>query len=230
LGKAGFDVWGFDIADEMVKKSKDTMKNSNMDPNKIIWADIQDPITYSSFFKDGQFDALLAMGVMPHVRNDKMTLKNMATLIKPGGSVFIEFRNKIFSLFTFNRYTYEFIMDDLLAGVAPALKEIVGNDLRKRLEMNLPPVRDTHFADDSAPGYDAILSKFHNPFEVEKLFKDNGFTNLKFHWYHYHPGMPFFENKEKELYRHEALKLEHDELEWRGMFLCSAFVVEAVKS
>lgn len=27
-----------------------------------------------------------------------------------------EFRNKLFSLFTFNRYTFKFVMDDLLAG------------------------------------------------------------------------------------------------------------------
>ena len=229
LGKTGLDIWGFDISEEMVKKSKQTMKNCGMDADKIFWGDIQDSISYAPILRDGQFDALLAMGVMPHVRNDTLALANMGTLVKPGGSVFIEFRNKLFSLFTFNRYTYEFIMDELLVGVAPALKELVGNDLRKRLEMNLPSPRKIHEEDESAPGYDAILSKFHNPFEIEKMFKSNGYSDIKLLWYHYHPGMPFLQEKNKDLYRNEALKLEHDELGWRGMFLCSAFVVEAVK-
>ena len=55
---------------------------------------------------------------MPHVRNDDFTLNNMKSMVKSGGHVFIEFRNKLFSLFTFNRYTLEFIMDDLLRGVS----------------------------------------------------------------------------------------------------------------
>ncbi len=229
LGKAGIDVWGFDISEEMVSKSKLTMKNNGMDAEKIFWGDIQDSVSYAPILKEGQFDALLAMGVMPHVRNDTLALQNMSTMVKPGGSVFIEFRNKLFSLFTFNRYTYDFIMDDLLAGVAPALKDQVGKDLSNRLEMNLPSPRRMHDEDNAVPGYDAILSKFHNPFEVEKMFKDNGFTDIKLLWYHYHPAMPFLQNNDKDLFRNEALRLEHDELGWRGMFLCSAFVVEAIK-
>jgi hypothetical protein len=32
-----------------------------------------------------------------------------------------------------------------------------------------------------------------------------------------------------ELFREEAVRLEHETSGWRGLFLCSAFVVEAVK-
>jgi len=84
----------------------------------------------------------------------------MKALIKSGGSVFVEFRNKLFSLFTFNRYTYEFIMDDLLSGVSSKLKDIVGADLKSRLNMNKPSPRNVHNEDPEAPGYDAILSNF----------------------------------------------------------------------
>jgi 2-polyprenyl-3-methyl-5-hydroxy-6-metoxy-1,4-benzoquinol methylase len=37
LGKAGFDVWGFDISHEMVKKSKQAMKASQLSPEHIFW-------------------------------------------------------------------------------------------------------------------------------------------------------------------------------------------------
>lgn len=229
LGKAGVDVYGFDISEQMVQKSKATMQQAGMNPANISWGDIQDPLTYAALLGGGQFDALLAMGVMPHVRNDHQVLKNMGSLVRPGGTVFIEFRNKLFSLFTFNRYTYEFIMDDLLAGVAPELKKIVGDDLKSRLAMDKPTPSEQHAADESAPGYDAILSKFHNPLEIRSMFEANGFTNINLLWYHYHPGMPFLESKNAHLYRQESLKLEHDVLGWRGLFLCSAFVVEAQK-
>ncbi|WBV68414.1 hypothetical protein PGH46_15970 [Legionella pneumophila] len=107
----------------------------------ILSGDIQDPITYADLLRDGQYDALLAMGVMPHVRNDEACLINMRTMVKQGGSVFIEFRNKLFSLFTFNKYTHQFILNDLLSDVSPKLKQIVSADLEKRLEMNQPTLK-----------------------------------------------------------------------------------------
>lgn len=227
LGKTGIDVWGFDISAEMVKKSKETMQKNDMNPNQIFWGDIQDPTTYSHALKDGQFDGLMAMGVMPHVENDDLVLKNISTLVRPGGSVFIEFRNKLFSLFTLNRYTVDFILNDLLDGVSEDIKKTVKKDLDSRLRIDMPSLRDKVKGSD-APGYDAILSKFHNPFEVPELFKKHGFTDIKLLWYHHHPAMPYLEKDMPELFRKEAIRLEHDPSNWRGYFLCSAFVVEAV--
>lgn len=237
LQKSGLEIAGFDISEAMVTKSKENFERNGINGINVIWGDIQDPITYSPIMKEGQYDALLAMGVMPHVRNDEFVLRNMADMVKPGGRVFIEFRNKIFSLFTFNRYTYEFILDDLLSDVSPKLKSIVANNLRHKLEMDKPPKRMTgesaHLVDEEkstdVPGYDAILSKFHNPFEILELFKKCGFKESKLLWYHYHPAMPYLEQEDRELFRDEALKLEHEVSGWKGLFLCSAFVVEAVK-
>jgi 2-polyprenyl-3-methyl-5-hydroxy-6-metoxy-1,4-benzoquinol methylase len=228
LGKAGIEVWGFDISDAMVKASQARMRENDMDPDHIFWGDIQDPTTYEHVLTSGHFDGLMAMGVMPHVADDDMVLENMAALVRPGGSVFIEFRNSLFSLFTFNRYTADFILNDLLQGVSSDVKAAVAKDIEPRLRMDMPPVRKTVTGSD-APGYDAILSKFHNPFEVQGLFAKHGFEQIKLLWYHYHPAMPYLENSMPKLFREEAVRLEHETSGWRGLFLCSAFVVEAVK-
>lgn len=228
LGRGGMEVWGFDVSPEMVKRAKQNMRSAKFDPHRIFWGDIQDPATYVHALRGGLFDGLLAMGVMPHVENDVMVLKNMAACVREGGSLFVEFRNKLFSLFTFNRLTVEFILDDLLRGVSPELKDLVRKDLSSRLNMDAPRVRDSVSGTD-APGYDLIPAKFHNPFEVKELFTSLGFRDIRFIWYHYHPVMPSLEAKAGSLFRREAFRLEHESSEWRGMFLCSAFVVEAVK-
>ena len=154
-------------------------------------------------------DGLLAMGVMPHVENDVFVLNNMRNLVKPGGRVFIEFRNSMFSLFTFNRHTHDFIMDELLSDASPKMKEIVSEDLKKRLEMDKPTQR---IVDDETggAGFDGILSKFHNPFDVQTLFYENGFEDLNLLWYHYHPAPPYLEEKDKQLFREEAVKMEYE--------------------
>lgn len=229
LGKAGIDVWGFDISNAMVELSRRRMKDGGMNPEQIFWGDIQDPSSYVHSLRDGLFDGLMAMGVMPHVENDDMVLRNMSTMLRPGGSVFVEFRNKLFSLFTFNRYTVEFILDDLLRDVHPEAKALVAKDLQSRLRTDMPPRRDT-LAGSDAPGYDAIRSRFHNPFEIADLFTRHSFGDIKLHWYHYHPAMPYLEAQLPDLFRSEAIRLEHESSNWRGYFLASAFVVEAVKT
>ena len=40
---------------------------------------------------------------------------------------------------------------------------------------------------------------------------------------------PWHQSREDpHLFRDEALKLEHNNSNWKGMFLCSAFVIEAI--
>jgi 2-polyprenyl-3-methyl-5-hydroxy-6-metoxy-1,4-benzoquinol methylase len=227
LARAGIDVWGCDIAQNMVDRARENVRSAGLDAGRISWGDIEDSTTYAPVFTHAPFDALIAMGVMPHVKNDDLAFTNMTALVKPGGTIFLEFRNKLFSLFTFNRHTMEFIMDDLLAGVDPALKASVAKEIEPRLRMDLPPARDVVSAS-GKPGYDAILSKFHNPFEVPALFSRHGFANLRYHWYHYHAAPPLLQ--EADLFRAESIKLEHEPSGWRGYFLCSAFVIEADKA
>lgn len=232
MAKAGFDVSGFDVSQNMVKKSQENFKKNGLDSENIIFGDIQDPIGYSPILKNGQFDGLLAMGVMPHVENDKYVLENMKTLVRPGGKVFIEFRNKLFSLSTFNSNTYDFLMNDLFINTTGKLRDELSSFLKEKLEMNHPKKRikgneDDDFKSSKDIGYDSILSKFHNPFEVVELFKELKFQDPKLLWYHYHPSVPYLESKNKKDFRHQGIKYEHENSGWRGMFLCSAFVVEA---
>ena len=229
LGKAGVDVWGFDISRGMVEKAKQTMQENDMNPEHVFWGDIQDPNTYVQALSHGLFDGLIATTVMPHIENDDMVIENMSTMIRPGGKVFIGFRNKLFSLFTFNRYTVDFILDDLLRDVSSEVKAIVAKDLESRLRIDMPLPRIT-VPGSSAPGIEGILSKFHNPFEVVELFKRHNFEDIRLRWFHYHPAMPYLEEEVPELFRKEAVRLEHEPSNWRGYFLSSIFVVEAVKT
>lgn len=223
IQKAGMETWGFDITQEMVNVAKRNIEKSGGNPDQIFLADIQDPVTYAHALKNGKFDGLMAMGVMPHVANDDFVLDNMKSLVTENGTVFIEFRNKLFSLFTMNSFTHDFIINDLLRDVDLELKSKLSQHLKSILRMDLPTKRTAELG----AGYDEILSKFHNPFEVEQLFRKHNFKDIKFHWYHYHPSLPMFEKDDPGKFRKEAINLEHEVSGWRGMFLCSAFIVEA---
>ena len=216
LVSLGLEVSAIDTSDEAVEASRQRLSALGHDPGRVIQADIEDPITYAPLAADGAFDALVSLGVLPHVRHERQTLLNMRSLVRPGGEVYVEFRNKLFSLFTFNRYTYEFIMDDLLGDVDEGLRSAVGERLGGRLDMEVPPV--------STGGHAA---RFHNPFEVIDEFTAAGFTGVEAWPFHYHAGPPSFEASHPQEFRDESIALEHETSGWKGLFLCSAFIIRA---
>lgn len=225
LARMGFDVAGCDISDAMVAAAKSRLKEADLDPGVVQWADVQDSITLADHLRGGRFDAVIAAGVLPHIRSDDVLLQNVRMLLRPNGTAFIEFRNKLFSLFTFNRHTKEFILDDLLRDVDSDVRDAVSRELTPRLAVDHPARRDR--LEGGEPGYDAILSRFHNPFELLDTFAANGFRDCRIHWYHYHPAPPMMESQIGSSFRDNALRLEHEASGWRGYFLCSAGVVEA---
>jgi 2-polyprenyl-3-methyl-5-hydroxy-6-metoxy-1,4-benzoquinol methylase len=227
MSTLGLRVAGCDIADAMVERARANFEKQGLDSNLIQWGDIEDAMTIAGQLRDGTFDAVVAAGVLPHVRNDALMLENVGMIVRPGGRVLIEFRNKLFSLFTFNRYTKEFILDDLLAHVSRDVKDAVADELDKRLATDLPPVRAVAEGN-AGPGYDLIAAKFHNPFELLELFERHGYREPKIHWYHYHPAPPMLQAGLGPAFRKAAMELEH-EGSWRGWFLCSAGVVEAIR-
>ena len=235
IREAGLEVRGFDFVPEMVGKAALILDGDG--PAVSVW---QGDITEEAAFRpEGlsvpeSYDVCMAMGVFPHIQDEVRALQNMASVTRPGGRVLVEFRNELFALFTLNRYSYRMFVDRLLS-VSEAKRR--HSQHRKELEefeskleaffrLDLPPVR-AGTAD--APGYDAVLSQLHNPFELHGLFEEAGLRIDQMHFYHYHALPPMFEKDYPELFRTLSLEMERDPNDWRGYFMASAFIVEAVR-
>lgn len=226
IGSTGIRVAGHDISPEMVKFARANMEARGLDPARISLLDAQDAGAIAAERElRGEFDAVMALGVIPHVSDDSAFVGAMSTFLRPGGRLILQFRNSMFSMFTFNRMTKEFILDELLVNAPEAIRAVVSADLDARLAVDKPPVRTRPTGD----GYDEILSRFHNPFELAQVVEQHGFSGVKYHWYNYHPAYPMLADQiDARAYREAQVALEHEGT-WRGMFLCSAGVIEAVK-
>lgn len=226
IGSTGIRVAGHDISPEMVKFARANMESQGLDPALISLLDAQDGGAIAAERElRGEFDAVMALGVIPHVSDDNAFVAAMDTFVRPGGRLILQFRNSMFSMFTFNRLTREFILDELLVNVPEAIRAVVSADLDARLAVDKPPLRTRPTGD----GYDEILSRFHNPFELAQVVEQHGFSGIKYHWYNYHPAYPMLADQiDARAYRQAQVALEHEGT-WRGMFLCSAGIIEAVK-
>jgi SAM-dependent methyltransferase len=194
---------GFDISPKMVEEARKRVQN-------VIQGDL---MRLGEVRDWGLFDGIICAGVMPHIEDTRRALVNIKSLLQPRGKVFVEFRNDLFNLFAFNRLTVEFVRDNL---VEPEYRDVTEADLSARLRMDVPPLRL----------YDAMLARYHNPFETKELFEELGFKNINILWYHYHPTLPYLDNGLE--YRKAAMAME-GKPSWKSMFICSAFVVEAYR-
>ena len=225
MAELGLKVGGSDLTEGMLDVARAQLVTKGFDPSVITWGDIQDRSTLEEAIATGPYDGVMALGVLPHVRDESAVIDNMSAFIQSGGTMFLQFRNSMLSLYSFNRLTMEFIEDDLLKGQPDEVKEIVRTNLEPRLAMDKPPLRT---GTKDAPGYDEILAKFHNPFELKELVESKGFTDVRFHWYNYHVTPPMLAQDLGPTFRTAGIAMEST-TDWRGMFLCSAGVIEATK-
>lgn len=207
LEKQGSSVCGFDISPNMIEACAS---------DKFIVADLMKPDSYRNLAeKHGRFDGVVCTGVMPHIANIKQAISNIHDLLVPGGKCFVEFRNKLFSLYTMNRLTAETIAE-LTEEPFRYRAEVY---LRRRVAMDQPPQRP----------YDGMLAQYHNPFYVEGLFQALDFNEVDVHFYHKHPTLPALEHTAPTAFREAALAME-GRFSYKDPFVSSAFVVVAQRA
>lgn len=233
----GIDLYGFDLTPEMITECRKVMSAKGVQPDHF-WLgsvarkeDFHPPTAHSM-----SFDAAICFGVLPHVPEamDATVFENLCDSVKPGGLVMVEARNMIFSLFTLNRYSCDFITHELIrpAGLksssAPGTNKVDGimEEMRRFFRMDLPPIRK---GKEDEPGYDEVLSRTHNPIVMRERFATAGFTNVRVMFYHYHALPPMFQGAAPELFRERSLAMENPE-DWRGYFMASAFILVGTRA
>lgn len=232
LGEEVPNLYGFDLTPEMVTEAKRIFKEKGWNPNQVWQGSVLDQKAFTAPTKTiNAFDAAICIGVYPHVpvESDEPILRSLISSVNPGGLVIVEARNQFFSLFTLNRYSYEFFVnelirpEELLKGNPEARAPLEGalTTFQKQFRMDLPPVRGGHA---NEPGYDQVLSRTHNPLVLKSQAEAAGLRNVEILYYHYHCLPPMLGNEMPEFFREQSLAMENP-YDWRGIFLASAFLI-----
>lgn len=219
LLQEGFDVYGTDFAENMISVGKKEIEKAGFDPDRIWVADLEDDTD-----SENKYDAVLALGVFPHVLDENKALYNMKNMLNEGGLTFIEFRNKLFAAFTFNNYSSELFLNEIIN--VDGLPGNLGADVKHFFDPIFQKKVDAVRKDDKLI-YGDVLAKFHNPLSIDKdLYSPCGFSVRHALFYHYHALPPSFRDRDHNLFNELSMKIE-DPYDWRGYFMASAFVIEA---
>lgn len=235
LAGIGIELFGFDLTPEMVQEARRVMQPLGV-PDAHIWeGSVADPAAFRvpDTGRSG-FDSAICIGVFPHVpvELEDAALANLHTAVRPGGLVVVEARNQLFALFTLNRYSHQFFLNDLVRETElfkdeqESVRRQVLDELGQRFRLDLPPVRGGKAGE---PGYDEVLSRTHNPLVFREKFSAIGFRDVRVLFYHYHCLPPLCERSAPELFRRHSLAMENPD-DWRGYFMASAFVVTGIRA
>lgn len=223
LLERGIDVTGFDFSENMVAAAKEKLDEAGYDPDRVSHGDITEDLP-----TDETYDAVIALGVFPHLSDTRKNLKRIRESLEPGGVFMAEFRNDLFDIFTLNEYSYEFYKEELFHDVdlPPEAETALDQRLRDAFKMTDTNEDAADDADDLE--YGDTYSTFDNPFVVREDLEATGYDFDDFYFYHYHSMLPEFEDRFPETFREQSLALE-DPTDWRGFFMASAYVVEATR-
>jgi SAM-dependent methyltransferase len=223
LLKNGIDATGFDFAEEMAAEAQTKLEKNGYDGDRIHQDDLREELP-----REESYDAVIALGVFPHVPEIEPNLENVYKTLSDDGVALIQFRNKIFDIFTLNQYTYDFYENQLLRDVE--LPEDPDTALKQRIRdaCNVTRTEPEKDDNDKELSYEDIYAPFSNPFTVENQWKKIGFSNLDMLFYNYHGMLPEFEEVYPDAFRKASLELE-DPDDWRGYLMASSFILEGWK-
>jgi SAM-dependent methyltransferase len=234
LAKDDVELFGFDLTDEMVREGKRIFSELGLDPQRLWLGSVLDQRAYRAPLGHGapeRFDAAVCVGVMPHIAplDDAEVFRNLREAVRPGGVAIVEARNQLFSLFTLNRPSYEFVRnelvraDDLLSRSGETRPQLAAalDAMRSQFRMDLPPIRRGKAGE---PGYDEVVSRTHNPLTLRRKFELAGFRDVQVLFYHFHAVPPLLASVSPDFFLRESLAMEDPE-DWRGYFMASAFLL-----
>jgi len=209
--KLNYQIKGIDFSAKQLEVAKGELKKNGFNPDLVTEADIENELTLPK----ENFDCIISVGVFPHLVNSSKALVSFVKMLNEKGKLFIQFKNALFSMFSLNKYSYEFFTHELIDMDSLGL-------LQKDVDLFLR----SKFSTQTENFEFDVLSKYDNPLTISNLFEPLGLQIDKIHFFHYHIAPPILENVHPKLFRKLGYSIENSN-DWRGYFLASSFIVEA---
>lgn len=116
LMRRGYEVWGLDLAESMIRYARDRCASDRFEVGDIEHIP----------FADNTFDAVVCLGVIEYLDTDEQALREIRRVLKPGGRAVVSTPSAICPLYHMDR-----VLVVLMAAVRP-LYDLVTYRLRGR--------------------------------------------------------------------------------------------------
>lgn len=233
--KKGFkNIKGIDNSNEMIKKAKEELQNDfpNKDPDSVFfYCDVD-----KGFDNYEKFDFITALGLVEYVIDRERFFRNVSELLNETGIAFIESRNKLFNLFSANKYTTNSDLEKLISELeeiskfSPVNKNEEIAKIVAETYINIGRELKSFDYEKKYENYNQVDDKFPfelpqmSPGEIASICERNGLKLDNIIYYHPHPFIPRYESNLKRLFNKMALLMEPLGYTPLGATICSSYV------
>jgi len=183
LIKLGYDAQGIDFSKSMIKKAKEHAMKNHVDKNTFIEGSIFEHVF------DREYDLISANGFIEYISEKELTefLKKSQGLLSKNGIIVVGSRNRLFNVYSFNKYTKDEIdagnLDDLVEecmhfNLRKNFQGIIKNKVKSKIRTNLKKHSKT--------GVDVDTRFQYTPFQLFEKLEKNGFRAFDISPIHIH--------------------------------------------
>ena len=196
LARSGVHAVGVDFAGEMIKLAREKAAAEDLGAAAFVEASIFD------YHPAAEFDLLSANGFIEYISGAQLLefIAHAKTLLRPGGSLVLGSRNRLFNVFSLNEYTAielkagsveKLIKEAMLFAKSETLTEAIEQLLK--LEDPLPSI-DSH----PRTGVEVSTRHQYTPGELARLLADADFGVKEISFIHFHAAGPRFAQVQRD--------------------------------
>lgn len=228
LIERGYNVVGFDLSPGMIQEAQRKSDELGYDPQRFSVGDIHDAEMLSRY-RDMGVDLVIANGVFPYIDAPQLAHHNIAAILKTGDHYIGSYANKLFNMFSLNRFTVDFHVEmaqsiGLDAQSLEAVRKGVGSLLTN-------PKSPKHI---QLSASNRLYSRADNPLTIGDELLEHCLTLLELRFYKFHAFAPLVAEQNSDLKsKFVAISQQlEDQLfkDWRAYFLTTSFICVARKS
>jgi cyclopropane fatty-acyl-phospholipid synthase-like methyltransferase len=216
--KAGFDAVGMEKHNEVYRSAESLL--ASIDKQDCI---VQGGVEEFSEFEPESFDIVVAMGVLQYLSEAEyeVILKAVARVLRPNGCFVATFQNALFDLYTFNKYTIDFLMHQL---VGPLLSP--GQWDRVKAAISTLVVNSERPDYSPTRARDNVFVRLTNPLTLAEDIGRYGMRLEKKYFYEWF-GLPPLVGDIDGISQAVTARFElRDATAWQGHFMANAFLAE----
>lgn len=221
------DLSGIDNSENMISIAKKKLKKNNLNLN-FYTQDVE-----KIKLKD-KYNIITAIGLIEYLNNINKFSTKIDSLLKKNGILIIESRNKLFNLYSSNRYTlndkkkldkyFEEVTNFEKEFKTKELEQITINVIKKINEYSKIHKKTNHKIIQKKVAQIPLTLPQYTPKEIDKIFLKKNYRKIKNIFYHAHLFPPNFSKYMPQLFNKIGVIMQpygHTSL---GPLICSSFL------
>ncbi|AZR74365.1 hypothetical protein BBF96_13790 [Anoxybacter fermentans] len=197
IAKKGINAIGVDFSKEMIDIAKNEAKKLQLEKAKFVCCSI-----FDFHFELDEYDVISANGFIEYISYEELDklLDISLKALKPGGSLVLGSRNRLFNIFSLNKFTQEEIDEgNIIALLMEAIQIVNSNDINSLIGLKTAPLQK---ADKEHPQTGIKVSTRYQftPVQLINMLKDKGFEPIEIFPIHIHGVVPKFKDKYPTIY------------------------------